>query len=131
MTLFRFGMYFGLPAALLFLGGCTAPQGPKPLYNYGTYSQDYYAYKKTLSEESLLKLQAAMEDAIAHADSGRAGRVPPGMYANLGYLYLKQGKPAEALQCFESEKRLYPESAHFMDRMIAKINGNEGGTRAE
>lgn len=117
-----------LSAAVLF-SGC-AQHATAPLYNYGTYSQDYYAYKKNMSDETALKLQKTMEEAIANPQAGRSGRVPPGMYANLGYLYLQQGQNAQARSSFEAEKRVYPESARFMDRLILKINMMEGDANA-
>ena len=64
-------------------------------------------------------------DAIANASQSRSKRVPPGMFANLGYLYLQNGQSGRARSLFENEKRLYPESAHFMDRVIAKIDAKE------
>ncbi len=48
------------------------------------------------------------------------------MYANLGYLYLKAGQNDKAKDSFIKEKTVYPEAAHFMDRLIQKINALEG-----
>jgi len=97
-----------------------------PLYHYIDYSESYYAYKKDMSAESLLKLQQSMEEAIELAGQSRSGRVPPGMYANVGYIYLKSGKSQEAISSFTKEKNIYPESAHFMDLMIKKVELTEG-----
>lgn len=108
---------------LLFFAGCA--QRPKPLYNYGSYSQDYYAYKKNMSDETALTFQKNMEEALAHPELGRSGRVPPGMYADLGYLYLRQGNNVMARRSFETEKRVYPESTRFMERLIARIDAME------
>ena len=110
-------------AALLLMTGCATK--PQALYHYGTYSESYYAYKQDASAENLLALQQAIEAAIADAGDSISGRVPPGMYANLGYIYLKQGNAKEAVKDFEMEKSLYPESAHFMDRVIEKVNKAE------
>ena len=110
-------------AAAALMTGCASK--PKALYNYGNYSESYYAYKQDASPEPLLAMQQAIEKAIAEAGDSISGRVPPGMYANLGYIYLKQGNAKEALQDFEMEKKLYPESTHFMDRVIEKVNKAE------
>ena len=67
--------------------------------------------------------------AIEKKQESRSGRVPPGMYANLGYLYLKSGNAKEALANFEREKATYPESAHFMDRVIRKVELAEGSEK--
>jgi hypothetical protein len=96
------------------------------LYNYEEYSQSYYAYKKDPSTESQLALQKSIELAIENAQNSASGRVAPGLYANLGYIYLKEGKNKLALENFKKEKALYPESAHFMDRMIKKVEMLEG-----
>ena len=106
------------------LTGCA--QKNHALYNYGTYSQSYYAYKQDLTPEKQLELQKAIEEAIAQKKESTSGRVPPGMYANLGYLYLKSGEPKKAIENFNMEKNVYPESTHFMDRVIAKVQYAEG-----
>jgi hypothetical protein len=108
----------------LLMAGCT--KQPSTLYNYGDYSQSYYAYKQDPDAKTLLAMQQAIQKAIADAGDSISKRVPPGMYANLGYIYLKQGNPKEAISNFELEKKLYPESAHFMDRMIEKVKMAEG-----
>ena len=106
------------------LSGCSSQ--PKPLYNYGDYSESYYHAKKELSPDSALELQKAIEYSIENAANSRSARVAPGMYANLGYIYLKGGKTDKAIESFEKEKNIYPESAHFMNRMIKKVETAEG-----
>jgi len=108
------------------MSGCSSQ--PKPLYNYGDYSESYYQAKKELSTDSALELQKAIEYSIQNATDSRSGRVAPGMYANLGYIYLKGGNSQKAIENFEKEKSIYPESAHFMDRMIKKVEVAEGKT---
>lgn len=109
----------------VFLTGC-APKN-QALYNYGTYSASYYNYEQDLSAEKALELQKAIEETIANAHDSQSGRVPPGMYANLGYLYLKGGDSAKAIENFRQEETLYPESKRFMDSMIKKVQTAEGG----
>ncbi len=99
---------------------------PKPLYVYNDYNDKYYAFKKNLDSESMLELQKSIEEAIANVSNSKSGRVAPGMYANLGYIYLKQGNAKKALENFKKEKATYPEAAHFMDRMIKKVELAEG-----
>ena len=109
---------------LFTLSGCSGQ--PKPLYTYGDYSESYYNSKKNVSEESILKLQKSIEYAIENADKSRSKRVAPGMYANLGYLYLLSGESAKAIESFNKEKMIYPESSRFMDRMIRKVEVAQG-----
>ncbi|MEA3370446.1 MAG: DUF4810 domain-containing protein [Campylobacterota bacterium] len=122
-TLSNLALLSALTAAV-FMSGCSSQ--PKPLYNYGDYSESYYHAKKELTADSALELQKAIEYSIENSANSRSGRVAPGMYANLGYIYLKGGKTAKAVESFKKEKEIYPESAHFMDRMIKKIEVAEG-----
>ena len=115
-------LFITIPVVLI-MTGCGQP---KPLYTYGDYSSSYYASKKNANAESLLELQKSIEEAIENVDDSRSRRVAPGMYANLGYIYLKSGKTDKAIENFNKEKSTYPESAHFMDRMIKKIKVSQG-----
>ena len=63
---------------------------------------------------------------IANKGESSSGRVPPGMYANLGYLYLKTGNTKKAKENFIQEKSIYPEATFFMNRMINRIEAMEG-----
>lgn len=122
MKLFQ-TLWLAVPAIVL-ITGCASQ--PTQLYNYENYSDSYYDYKKNPSDESALEYQKAVELTIENAKESTSGRVPPGMYANLGYIYLKSGKSKEAIDNFTKEKALYPESAHFMDRMIKKVEAAQG-----
>jgi hypothetical protein len=51
-----------------------------------------------------------------------AGRTPgPGVQAHLGYLNVLAGDAGAASSWFRAEKADFPESAPFMDRLIAKV----------
>lgn len=110
---------------VVILAGCGV-QPAKPLYNYASYSDSYYAYKKQMTPESTLQLEKSIQETIDATENSRSGRVPPAMYANLGYLYLKAGKPNEAISSFTMEKTIYPEATLFMDKLINKIKTMEG-----
>jgi len=125
MRCHRVKMVLGVAALLLFAGCASQP----PLYNYQDYSSSYYDNVKTPGEETALNLQQSMEKAIEAAGESRSGRVPPGMYANLGYIYLKGGASAKAIQMFNKEKETYPEATHFMDRVIQKVELAERGSK--
>lgn len=114
-----------ITTATFIISGCSLQH--KPLYNYGDYSENYYSSKKEPTQDSALALQESIKRAIKNTDESRSGRVPPGMYANLGYIYLKAGKTKEAVLNFEKEKATYPESAYFMNRIIKKIQVSENG----
>lgn len=125
-------LYLKLLVSLALVYGLSAcaPQ-VKPLYNYEEYSQSYYHSKKNVSAESALELQKSIERAIDNLHESRSGRVPPGMYAELGYLYLKGGNAESAIENFIKEKSVYPESTHFMDRIINKVQSAESQDHAQ
>jgi len=111
-----------LALSLFFILGCSSK---KPLYYYGDYSNAYYEDKKELSPQTRTHLLHSIDEAIEKAPQGTSARVAPGLYANLGYLYLKAGQNKKAIENFEKEKALYPESSKFMDRIIQKIKALE------
>lgn len=103
--------------------GCASK--PQALYNYGGYSHTYYQLKKESSSEQLTALQEEIVKLIESKDHGMTGRVPPGIYANLGYIYLQQGNPQKAVENFKMEMEIYPESRQFMELMINKVKTAE------
>jgi len=119
--------FIAAASTLFMLSGCGTQ--PKPLYTYGNYSSSYYASKKDVGADTALELQKSIEYAIANSENSTSRRVAPGMYANLGYIYLKGGETDKAIESFNKEKSIYPESAHFMDRMIKKIEVSQGDNK--
>lgn len=94
-----------------FVAGCA----PKTQYTWGDYGPALYSLysgDKDL-DATALKLQKIIEKGEVK------GTVPPGIYAEYGYILLSLGKSGEAITFFQKEKQLYPESTVFMDRMIA------------
>ncbi len=89
------------------------------MYDYGEYSESYYAMVKEPTDESNAEWKTALEKIIQQSQK-QALRVPPGVYANLGYIHLKNGNPEKAVEFFEKEKNLYPEAKIFMDSLIQK-----------
>jgi len=47
--------------------------------------------------------------------------VPPGFHAHLGYLHYLNGNLAGAVNQLEAEKQRFPESAVFVDALLARI----------
>jgi hypothetical protein len=110
--------------ALLFtviLSGC---QSTAPMYMYENYSESFYGLKKESGQESDVQWQTSLEGIISKSNA-KAVRVPPGIYANLGYIHLKANNYPKAIEFFEQEKRIYPESTKFMENLIkkAKVKG--------
>ena len=101
-----------LAAMLLLLTACANHAEKK--YEWGSYEQSLYSYYKNPAnpDELILSLQTTIKTAEATNK-----KVPPGLYAELGYLLMVQGKQQEAIANFENEKRRWPESTNLMDRM--------------
>jgi hypothetical protein len=113
--------FFRLPSltaamgTLLVLGGCVATQ--PTLYRWDTYeSQIYGHFKGEAPEPQIARLEEQRQKAAAESKA-----VPPGFNAHLGLLYSKVGNADAAQQCFVNEKAQFPESATFMDRLLAKF----------
>lgn len=103
----------------LFAGGC-APQKPQ-MYCWENYSHTLYDYTKNPSDESYAKHKECLLKIIDSSAKNEL-RVPPGVYAELGYDLLKEGKTEEGKKYLLLEKETYPESALFMDKLLAKAD---------
>ena len=101
------------------MAGC-ALQPPQPTgFYWGNYSRTLYEYEKNPGTTSREAHQNTLKEIISSADAGN-GKVPPGVYAELGNLYLDQGDKAQAVKYFELEAAHYPESAVLMKNLINK-----------
>ena len=89
--------------------GCVTSQ-----YQWGSYEQALYRYYK--NPATLDEYAEQLASVIAIGEPER--KVPPGIYAEYGYVLLLQGKRDEAITHFEREKRAWPESTRLMDIMI-------------
>lgn len=52
-------------------------------------------------------------------------RVPPGAYADYGFMLFKRGDREGAIAYFEKEKRTFPESGALMTKLIERIKQNK------
>jgi hypothetical protein len=106
-----------IASCVLLLVGC-APQ--TTLYNWGKYQEASYSYVKTSTDEDLEKLLKEYQYLIENQKAGRK-TVPPGIYADYGYLLVKQGKIKEGIALMKMEVALYPESATFIEGIIKRL----------
>lgn len=67
--------------------------------------------------KQLTKLEAAIERARKHGK-----RIPPGINAHVGWLSEQNGKKDQAREYYREEKRLFPESAQLMNRLIEDLD---------
>ena len=114
----------------MLLSGCT-DDSPRQLYYWdGAYTSSVYEY---LTQEGDAGAQiAALEQSLQKAYQ-RAAKVPPGLHAHLGLLYLSQGNGAKFKAYVEKEAELYPESreyAMFLLNQNGKTAGAAGKTEA-
>ena len=107
----------------MLLSGC-ADDSPRQLYYWdGAYTGSVYEY---LTEEGDAGAQiAALEESLQKAYQ-RAAKVPPGLYAHLGLLYLSQGNGAKFKAYVEKEAELYPESRDYA-MFLLNQNGKTAG----
>ena len=105
-----------LLSLIALFAGCAPPTK----YSWGQYEDlvyDFYAKPgQTPPERQVEKLE---EDYQKARSANKP--VPPGWHAHLGYLYYELGKTDQAKQQFETEKASFPESAVYMDRLLAKF----------
>ena len=99
---------------IVFFASCTTQ---KPLYTWGNYEKTSYNYLKNSDEMSI---QAITEDyqKIIENQKGTRGVVPPGIYADYGFLLLQEGKEEKGKELLMKEISLYPESKTFIDRIL-------------
>ena len=111
-----------LIAAVSWLGGCQTT-----LYDWGSYNAsvlELYAPSGMEAQTVGVQIEVLQREITAtqsQAKANEASRVPPGKCAQLAYLYAIQGDRVQARQYFEEEKRLYPESARFIDGMLTRL----------
>jgi hypothetical protein len=110
------------PVLLLLAAGC-ATQHQR--YDWGDYDPSLYGYYKNPAKVG--ELSASLAAVIDAAGTDRA-TVPPGIYAEYGYLQLQQGKNQAAVDLFKQEESHWPESKVFMDRMIKVASMPVAGT---
>jgi hypothetical protein len=109
-----------IASTALALAACHTP--PKPTYHWGKYPAATYEHYSTPGkvspEQEIETLKAEVERAAASNQPA-----PPGLHAHLGYLYLESGKSNLAVQELETEKKLFPESAKFVDSLLQRLKG--------
>ncbi len=106
-----------LMSLAVWLTGCAAPT----LYSRTHYEElvylSYAKPDKATPEMQVKEMQADMQKAQSANQA-----LPPGFHAHLGYLYYQLGQVQPAQQEFQAEKAQFPESAVFMDRLLANLD---------
>ena len=89
---------------------------PPVTYYWGDYSATLYDAKKSPTAETLQKHKDALVQIIQESNR-QSLRVPPGVYAEYGYLLLKEGNTTEGVKYLDLEAETYPESKAFIERV--------------
>jgi hypothetical protein len=110
----RSAIAWAWPSVLLL--GCSTPT----LYSWGHYEEQIYASHVTPGTMSLEAQVAELEQDYQKARAENK-RMPPGFHADLGYRYFQLGKLDQARRELETEKTEFPESAAFVDRLLASL----------
>ena len=100
--------------SVILLASCTYT---KPLYSWNNYDVSSYNFLKNNDEKSSQELIKSYETIIAKQKGSRQV-VPPGIYADYGFMLMQSGKNEEGNAMIEKEMALYPESKIFIDRII-------------
>lgn len=100
---------------LLFsLIGC----GAHSRYCWSSYDTKMYKHYKNPAEreEFVQALKEVLDDAEPE------GKVPPGIYAEYGFVMYEQGNNQQAVLYYQKEANKWPESRAFMNKLIAIAN---------
>ena len=90
--------------------GCTTSSS---LYTYEKYSQRQYKLHKLQTDEAMVQYEEELANVIS-VSTQKNKRVPPGIYAEFGYLHAKRGDKETAQEYFDKELALYPEAQAYV-----------------
>jgi hypothetical protein len=105
--------FLAIPVAAL-LVGCAAPR----MYNWGGYDQALYAGYKDVTKMDELRVKL---EAHVTAMEASKQKVAPGLYAELGTLYLQSGSTSRAIGYYGQERQAWPESTQLMTSLIQNL----------
>jgi hypothetical protein len=108
---------FTITVALIGLIGCAPPT----MYNWNGYSESMYAFHREPAEKQKF-IEALLLVISKNEEAGT--RIPPGIYAEYGYMMLSIGKSEDAVVYYTKEMNAWPESTAFMKTMIAAAKNN-------
>jgi hypothetical protein len=103
--------------AVIMFASCTPK---KQLYSWDKYEITSYNYLKNSDEKSTQELIETYQK-IIEKQTGTRNVVPPGVYADYGFVLLQANKTEEGKAMLLKEVALYPESKIFIDRILKII----------
>ena len=116
--------YFAVITMLFSICGCV----PKTQYAWNNYDKKLYNHYNDPSQKD--EFIQALKETLEEAES--SNNVPPGIYAEYGFLMHEQGNSLQAIQYYQKEADKWPESRAFMNKMIitAQKRSNEQNTNS-
>ncbi len=114
--------------AVILLSLCMVCGCASTCYHWYGYDESLYGYYK---HPDIGKLQSSLESTIQRGE--KDNRIPPGIYAEYGYVLYESGRYNEAIEFFKKEQEHWPESAVLMQKMIrnAQMLSNNTGTKGK
>lgn len=100
--------------ASLVLAGCASP----PLYEWDAY--DARTFKMLKSPNAGEEFRVALEAHLTSMQTQKK-RPAPGLYAELGTIYLQRGDLSQAVKNYRSEHDAWEESRPFMTALITQL----------
>lgn len=107
----------------LLMTGCAS----RSMYQWGGY--DGMLYQSYKSPEKALEFRQGLEAHIAKLEQSKQ-KIAPGLYAELGTLYLQAGDTTQAVAMYTKEREVWPESRGLMDSLINNV-GKRASPKAE
>ncbi|MFT5704995.1 MAG: hypothetical protein ACI8SK_000949 [Shewanella sp.] len=108
--------YLFILATTFMFSGCASVT--ESGYYWGNYSETYYEYIKAPSEQSVTNHLNELNSIIDKSNK-KGLKVPPGIYAEIGYITAKRGDSDNSIAYYRQEAELYPESVSFIERLIS------------
>jgi len=114
-------LFLALVVALV-LPGCAKPR----LYDWNSYDSNLFRYYK--DPTSAEGFRVGMETQFKELEAKNL-RPAPGLYAELGTLYLERGDRTTAASYYKKEHDAWPESRYLMKVMLSNLE--KAATRAK
>ena len=99
----------------LLMTGCANRSG---LYQWGGY--DAMLYQSYKNPEKAIEFRQGLELHINKMEQAQQ-KTAPGLYAELGTLYLQEGDTSKAVAMYAKERDAWPESKGLMDSLINNV----------
>lgn len=99
----------------LLMTGCANRNG---LYQWGSY--DAMLYQSYKNPEKVVEFRQGLELHINKMEQAQQ-KTAPGLYAELGTLYLQEGDSTKAVAMYTKERDAWPESKALMDSLINNV----------